>query len=105
MEVDVADVDTLEGNKVACQAQLRDSRALRTFPHRLHAHLKADLRDKIRSGQVRGGVECMDWLEDGDSVEAANQKVDDLWNIPLDLERGELRWQHGAITYESTDRN
>ena len=74
----------------ASQAQ-RDSWALRTFPHRLHADLKADLRDKIRSGQVHGEVECVDWLEDEESVDVLNQKMDDLWNIPLELERGELR--------------
>ena len=33
----------------ASQAQ-RDSWALWTFPRRLHADLKTDLRDKIRSG-------------------------------------------------------
>ena len=40
----------------------RDSLALQTFPLRLHAHLKADVRDKIRTGQVRGEAECADWL-------------------------------------------
>ena len=38
----------------------RDSWALQTFPHRLHADMEADLRDKIRSGQLRGEVECVD---------------------------------------------
>ena len=69
----------------------RDGWALPTFLHRLHADLKADLRDKIWSGQVRGEVECVDWLEDEESVNRLNQKIDDLQNIPLELERGELR--------------
>ena len=74
----------------ATQAQ-KESWALRTFPHRLHADLKADLRDKIPSGQVCGEVECVEWLEDEESMDASNQKVDDLWNTPWELERGELR--------------
>ena len=68
----------------------KSSWALQTFPPRLHGDLKADLRDKIRSGQVLGEVECVDWLEDEESVDAPNQKLDDLWNIPLGLEPGEL---------------
>ena len=55
----------------ASEAQ-RDSWAPRTFPHRLHADLKADLRDKIRSGHVRGEVECVDSLDDEESVDAPN---------------------------------
>ena len=42
--------DEVMGN--ASEAK-RDSWPLRTFPHCLHADLKADRRDKIRSGQVR----------------------------------------------------
>ena len=49
-----------------------DSWALRTFPHRLHADMKADLRDKIWSGQVRGEVKCVDCLEDEESPDAPN---------------------------------
>ena len=40
---------------------------------------------------MRGELECVDWLEDEESVDAPNEKVDDLWNIPLGLKRGELR--------------
>ena len=69
----------------------KSSWALQTFPPRLHGDLKADPRDKIRSGQVLGEVECVDWLEDEKSVDAPNQKLDDLWNIPSGLEPGELR--------------
>ena len=38
---------------------------------------------------VHGGL----WLEDEERVDAPNQKLEDLWSIPLPLERGELRFQ------------
>ena len=66
----------------------RDRWALQAFPHRLQAELKEELRDKIRNGQVRGETECVDWLQEEERVDALNQKMDDLWNIPLVLERG-----------------
>ena len=34
---------------------------------------------------------CLQWLEDEERVDAPNQKLEDLWPIPLPLERGELR--------------
>ena len=34
---------------------------------------------------------CLQWLEDEERVDAPNQKLEDLWSIPLPLERGELR--------------
>ena len=33
----------------------------------------------------------MDWLEQEERVDTPNQKLNDLWAIPLNLERGELR--------------
>ena len=83
----------------------RDIWALQAFPHRLHGDLKADLRDKIRSGQVRGEVECVDWLEDGECVDAPNQKMDDLRKIRWSCSEGNYVWRHGAITYASTDES
>ena len=35
--------------------------------------------------------QCLDWLEQDERVDTPNQKLDDLWAIPLNLERGELR--------------
>ena len=81
----------------------RDSWSLRTFRHRLHADLKADFRDKIRSGQVHGELECGDWLGDEESVDAPNQNMDNLWNIPLDLEREEFclaAWRNYLRKYQ-----
>ena len=34
--------------------------------------------------------QCLDWLEQEETVDDPNQKLDDLWSIPLNLERGEL---------------
>ena len=34
---------------------------------------------------------CLQWLQKEERVEAPNQKLEDLWSIPLPLERGELR--------------
>ena len=47
----------------------RDKWVCRTFPHRLAQDLK----------------------EDEERVDAPNQKLEDLWSIPLPLDRGELR--------------
>ena len=69
----------------ASQGQ-RDSWAPRTLPHRLHANLKADLRDKIRSGQVRGEVECVEWLKDEEFVDTPHKNMQDMWNIPFKVE-------------------
>ena len=34
---------------------------------------------------------CLQWLEEEERVDAPNQKLEDLWSIPLPLERRELR--------------
>ena len=44
-----------------------------------------------RRGSVQTtGEQCLDWLEQEERLDTPNQKVDDLWAIPLNLERGEL---------------
>ena len=53
--------------------------------------LKADLRDAIREKGIRTEEQCLDWLEQEERVDTPNQRLDDLWAIPLNLERGELR--------------
>ena len=63
----------------------------RTFPHRLAQDLKEELRDQIREGLMQTEQACLQWLEDEERVDAPNQKLEDLWSIPLPLERGELR--------------
>ena len=63
----------------------------RTFPHRLVQDLKEELRDQIREGLIRTEQACLQWLEDEERVDAPNQKLEDLWSIPLPLDRGELR--------------
>ena len=67
----------------------------RTFPHRLAQDLKEELRDQIREGLIQTGQACLQWLEDEERVDARNQKLEDLWSIPLPLEGGELRVQEG----------
>ena len=62
-----------------------------TFPHRLAQDLKEELRDQIREGLIQTEQACLEWLEDEERVDAPNQKLEDLWSIPLPLERGELR--------------
>ena len=62
-----------------------------TFPHRLAQDLKEELRDQIREGLIRTEQACLQWLEDEERVDAPNQKLEDLWSIPLPLDRGELR--------------
>ena len=69
----------------------RDKWVCRTFPHRLAQDLKEELRERIREGLIQTEQACLQWLEDEDRVDAPNQKLEDLWSIPLPLERGELR--------------
>ena len=69
----------------------RDKWICRKFPHRLAQDLKEELRDQIREGLIQTVQACLQWLEDEERVDAPNQKLEDLWSIPLPLERGELR--------------
>ena len=69
----------------------RDKWVCRTFPHRLAQDLKEELRDQIRDGSIQTEQACLQWLEDEEQVDAPHQKLEDLWFIPLPLERGELR--------------
>ena len=69
----------------------RDKWVCRTFPHRLAQDLKEELRDQIREGLIQTEQACLQWLEDEERVDAPNQKLEDLWSIPLPLERRELR--------------
>ena len=69
----------------------RDKWVCRTFPHRLAQDLKEELRDQIREGLIQTEQACLQWLEDEERVDSPNQKLEDLWSIPLPLERGELR--------------
>ena len=69
----------------------RDKWVCRTFPHRLAQDLKEELRDQIREGVIQTEQACLQCLEDEERVDAPNQKLEDLWSIPLPLERGELR--------------
>ena len=69
----------------------RDKWVCRTFPHRLAQDLKKELRDQIREGLIQTEQACLQWLEDEERVDAPNQNLQDLWSIPLPLERGELR--------------
>ena len=69
----------------------RDKWVCRTFPHRLAQDLKEELRDHIREGLIRTEQACLQWLEEEERVDALNQKLEDLWSIPLQLDRGELR--------------
>ena len=69
----------------------RDKWVCRTFPHRLAQDLKEELRDQIREGLIRTEQACLQWLEDEERVDAPNQKLEDLWSIPLPLDRSELR--------------
>ena len=71
----------------------RDKWVCRTFPHRLAQDLKEELRDQIREGLIRTEQACLQWLEDEERVDASNQKLEDLWSIPLPLDRGELRFR------------
>ena len=69
----------------------RDKWVRRTFPHRLAQDLKEELRDQIREGLIHTEQACLQWLEDEERVDAPNQKLEDLWSIPLQLDGGELR--------------
>ena len=69
----------------------RDKWTCRTFPHRLASELKADLRDPIRERRISTEEQYLDWLEQEERVDAPKPKLDDLWSIPLKLERGEFR--------------
>ena len=69
----------------------RDKWVCRTFPHRPAQDLKEELRDQIREGLIRTEQACLQWLEDEERVDAPNHKLEDLWSIPLPLDRGELR--------------
>ena len=69
----------------------RDKWVCRTFPHWLAQDLKEELRDQISEGLIRTEQTCLQWLEDEERVDAPNQKLEDLWSIPLQLDRGELR--------------
>ena len=69
----------------------RDKWVCQTFPHRLAQDLKEELRDQIREGVIQTEQACLQWLDDEERVDAPNQKLEDLWSIPLPLERGELR--------------
>ena len=70
---------------------LRDKWVCRTFPHRLAQDLKEELRDQIREELIRTEQACLQWLEDEEQLDAPNQKLEDLWSIPLQLDRGESR--------------
>ena len=69
----------------------RDKWVCRTFPHWLAQDLKEELRDQIREGLIHTEQACLEPLEDEERVDAPNQKLEDLWSIPLQLDRGELR--------------
>ena len=75
----------------AMRQEMRDKWACRTFPNRLASELKMDLRDRIQEKRISMEEQCLDWLEQEDRADTPNQTLDDLWSIPLNLERGELR--------------
>ena len=85
--------DFAEGVVGEMRGAPRDKWVCRTFPHRLAQELKEELRDQIREGLIQTEQACLQWLEDKERVDAPNQKLEDLWSIPLPLERGELRVQ------------
>ena len=78
--------------EVVCEMKgpSRDKWVCRTFPHRLAQDLKEELRDQIREGLIQTKQACLQWLVDEERVDAPNQRLEDLWSIPLPLERGEL---------------
>ena len=69
----------------------RDKWVCRTLPHRLAQDLKEELRNQIREGLIQTEQACLQSLQDEEQVDAPNQKLEDLWSIPLPLEREELR--------------
>ena len=62
--------------------------ACRTFPHRFAPQLKAELCDAIGEKRICTAEQCLDWLEQEEREDTPNHKLDDLWAIPLNLERG-----------------
>ena len=72
------------------QQEMQGKWACRTFPHRLASELKADLRDQIREKRISTEEQCLDWLQQEERVDTPKQSLDNLWSIPLNLERGEL---------------
>ena len=70
---------------------VRDKWACCTFPHRLASELKPDLCYQIQEKRIITQDQCLDSLEEEKRVDTPNQKLDDLWSIPLNLERWELR--------------
>ena len=73
----------------------RDKWVCRTFPHRLAQDVKEELRDQIREGVIQTEQACLQCLEEEERVDAPNHKLEDLWSIPLPLERGELKHPKG----------
>ena len=61
------------------------------IPTQVAQDLKEELRDQIREGLIQTEQACLQWLEDEERVDAPDQKLADLWSIPLPLERGEFR--------------
>ena len=81
----------------------RDKWVCRTFPHRLAQDLKEELRDQIREGLTQTEQARLQWLEDEERVDAPNQKLKDLWSIPVPLERGESsvrEWNRYICKYQ-----
>ena len=68
----------------------RDKWACRTFRHCWAPELEGKLRDAIREKRICTEEKCLDCIEQEERVDTANQKLDDLWAIPLNLERREL---------------
>ena len=71
--------------------KVRDKLGCHTFAHRLPSEMKADLHDPIQDKRISIEEQCLDWSEQEERVDAPNSQVDDLWSMPLNLERGELR--------------
>ena len=83
----------------------KDKWVCRTFAHRLAQDLKEELRDQIREGLIQTEQACLQWLEDEERVDAPSKKLEDMWSIPLPLERGELRvreWNRYTRKYRSS---
>ena len=54
---------------------------------------RADLPDMIREKKICTEEKCLEWLEQEERVNTPHQKLNALWGIPLNLERGELRFR------------
>ena len=50
-------------------------------------------------------MDCVNWLEVEESVDAQNQRIDDLRNITLELEQGELCLAAWLNHLRNTDGN